>query len=1063
MSANISAWSIRKPVPTLVLFLILTLLGLVFFPQLGIDANPNIDVPAVSITVTQPGADPAELESQVTRQVEDAVAGLGNIDYMTSTINDGSSNTTVNFVLGTNSDRATNDVRNAVAQIRQSLPQDISEPIVKRIDAAGGSIMSYAVVSDRQSVEQLSDLIDQTISRDLLSVHGVAQVQRIGGVDREIEIYLNPDRLEALEITATQVNDQIRALNINLPGGRADVGTSEQTIRTLGSAASVEDLKNYPIVLPKGSYVPLSTLGEVSYAYAEPRQAARLNGKPVVAFSILRSTGSTLVTVEEGVRAEVEKLKKTLPTDVKLELIYTQADYIRKSYEASIDALVLGAVLAVVTILIFLRDWRATLITAVALPLSVIPTFAVLKVLGYTLNSMTLLALALVVGILVDDAIVEIENIERHVQMGKTPMQAALDASDEIGLAVVATTMTIVSVFAPVAFIEGIPGQYFRPFGVTVAVSVLFSLLVARMITPLMAAYLLQAKEHHDDLHKDQFSYQYRRLLSWALKNRLKTLAIALAFFIGSLLLVPHIPTSFVDRDDNGLSTLSIELPPGSTLKETDQAVQQATQLLMNNPAVVSVLATEGAPAASGGSRSSSSGAGSVNTASLYIKLKPQEERIGQQQFEEQMRPQVKKIPGTRISFSQGGLGGRKQLSIVLRSENAAALTETGDKLAQQMSQLPALVEVTSSASLVKPEILVKPNFNLAADQGVSVQAIAKTASLATIGDIEANLAKFNLPDRQIPIRVQLEPRFRDDIDTIKNLQVLGKNNTLVPLMAVADISLGSGPSQIDRYDRARQISVEANLQGVTLGDALKAVKQLPAMNLPPGVEQEPSGDAKVMNQVFIGFAGALVTGVMLIYAVLVLLFSNFLHPVTIMAALPLSLGGALIGLLVTQKSLGLFALIGIVLLMGIVTKNSILLVDYALLNQQEGKPLYKAVLESGVARLRPILMTTIAMIAGMLPIALGIGAGSQVRSPMAIAVIGGLMTSTLLTLVVIPVVFTYMDSFQNWASRLVKGGGKKRKVRNNVSQRRSQSVSEGKSLPPTTTNKPQSKLPVRK
>ena len=499
MSANISAWSIRKPVPTLVLFLILTLLGLVFFPQLGIDANPNIDVPAVSITVTQPGAAPAELESQVTRQIEDAVAGLGNIDYMTSTLNDGSSNTTVNFVLGTNSDRATNDVRNAVAQIRQSLPQDINDPIVKRIDAAGGSIMSYAVVSNQRSVEQLSDLVDQTLSRDLLSVQGVAQVQRVGGVDREIEIYLNPDQLEAVEITATQVNDQIRALNINLPGGRADVGTSEQTIRTLGSAASVEDLKNYPIVLPKGSYVPLSTLGKVSYAYAEPRQAARLNGKPVVAFSILRSTGSTLVTVEEGVRAEVEKLKKTLPADVKLELIYSQADYIRKSYEASIDALVLGAVLAVVTILIFLRDWRATLITAVALPLSVIPTFAVLKLLGYTLNSMTLLALALVVGILVDDAIVEIENIERHVQMGKTPMQAALDASDEIGLAVVATTMTIVSVFAPVAFIGGIPGQYFRPFGVTVAVSVLFSLLVARMITPLMAAYLLQAKEHHDD------------------------------------------------------------------------------------------------------------------------------------------------------------------------------------------------------------------------------------------------------------------------------------------------------------------------------------------------------------------------------------------------------------------------------------------------------------------------------------------------------------------------------------------------------------------------------------
>jgi hydrophobe/amphiphile efflux-1 (HAE1) family protein len=1055
MSTNISAWSIRKPVPTLVLFLILTVLGLVFFPQLGIDANPNIDIPAVTVTVTQPGADPAELESQVTKNIEDAVAGLGNIDHILSTVTDGSSSTTVNFVLGTDSDRATNDVRNSVAQIRQSLPQDINEPIVKRVDAAAGSIMSYAVVSERQSVEQLSNLIDQTISRSLLSVPGVSQIQRIGGVDREIRINLNPDQLQAVGITATQVNEQIRNLNVNLPGGRADVGSSEETIRTLGSAASVEELNNYQIVLPKGGFVPLSTLGEVSDAYAEPRQAAQLNGKPVVAFSVLRSTGSTLVTVEEGVRAAVQQLEKTLPSDVKLKLIYTQADFIRESYQASIDALILGAGLAVVTILVFLRDWRATLITGVALPLSVIPTFAVLKALGYTLNSMTLLSLALVVGILVDDAIVEIENIERHMQMGKTPMQAALDASDEIGLAVVATTMTIVSVFVPVAFMGGIPGQYFRPFGVTVAVSVLFSLLVARTMTPLMAAYLLKHKGHHNDqLHKDRLSYQYRRLLTWALKHRLKTLAIALAFFVGSVLLVPHIPTSFIDRDDTGISTVSIELPPGSTLKQTQQAAQQASQLLTNNPTVESVLATEGAAAVSGGSPRGGSSSSSVNTATLYVKLKPRDQRIGQQQFEEQMRPKLDEIPGVRISFSQGRIGNKKQLAIVLKSEDAVALNQTADQLIRQMSRLPGLVEVTSSASLVKPEILVKPDFNRAADQGVSVQAIARTANIATIGDIEANLAKFDLPDRQIPIRVQLDPSFRNDIDTIRNLRVPGKDNTLVPLIAVADISLGSGPSQIDRYDRARQVSVEANLQGVTLGDALKVVKALPAMNpLPPRVVQEPFGDAKVMQDVFNGFAFALATAVLFIYAVLVLLFSNFLHPVTIMAALPLSLGGALLGLLVTQKSLGLFALIGIVLLMGIVTKNSILLVDYALINEQEGKPMYKAVIESGVARLRPILMTTVAMIAGMVPIAMGIGAGSLTRSPMAVAVIGGLMTSTLLTLVVIPVIFTYMDGFQSWIFRLFRHGGKQRQ-RRDVGNKTALSAS---------SNGHKAKLPFRK
>jgi len=1024
MSFNISAWSIKQPVPTIVLFLILTIVGLVSFPVLGIDDSPNIDIPSVSISVSQPGADPAELESQVTKKIEDAVAGLGNIDHIISTVNDGSSNTTVNFLLGTNSDRATNDVRNAIAQIRQSLPQDINDPVVKRVEFAGSSIMSYAVVSDRQTVEQLSELIDQNISRVLLSVKGVAQVQRIGGRDKDIRVDLNPEQLQSLGITATQVNDQIRNFNINLPGGRTEIGNSEQTVRTIGSAKTIEQLKAYQITLPKGGFVPLTSLGKVDEGYAEARQAARLNGKPVVAFSILRSTGSTLVTVEEAVRESVKKLEKTLPTDIKLELIYTLADHIRDSYEASIDALFLGAGLAIITILIFLRDWRATLIAAVALPLSAIPTFAVLRVLGYTLNSMTLLALALVVGVLVDDAIVEIENIERHVGMGKTPYQASLDASAEIGLAVVATTMTIVAVFAPVAFMPGIPGQFFRPFGVTVSASVLFSLLVARTVTPMMAAYLFKEKGHQQkELKKDQLSYQYRRLLIWALKHRAIVLIMAVALLFGSFQLIPFIPTGFIDRDDTGLSTVSIELPPGSTLQQTDLAVQQATKILLLHRAVDSVLETEGSPTVSGGGGGGARASG-VNTGTLYVKLKPANQRIGQQRFEEEMRPKLSDVPGVRLSFAQGRVGGRKQMSIVLKSENPEALTKTALALTQQMSQVPGLIEVQSSASLVKPEILVKPDPNRAADQGVSVQQIARTASLATIGDIDSNLAKFDLPDRQIPIHVMLAPQFRSDIETIKNLQVPGKNNTLVPLRAVADIALGSGPSQIDRYDRARQVAVEGNLlQGTTLGEASAAVKQLPAMNpLPPGVEQEASGDAKVMQDIFSGFAGALGTAVLFIYAVLVLLFANFLHPVTIMAALPLSVGGALLGLLLGQKSLGLYALIGIVLLMGIVTKNSILLVDYAILNQKEGKPMYEATLDSGVARLRPILMTTIAMIAGMMPIALGIGAGSGVRSPMAMAVIGGLMTSTMLTLVVIPVIFTYMDGLQIWIFKLVRG-----------------------------------------
>ncbi|MFN6501122.1 MAG: efflux RND transporter permease subunit [Nostoc sp. DedQUE01] len=1056
MSFNISAWSIKKPVPTIVLFLILTVLGWFSFMSLGIDTNPNIDVPAVLVKVTQPGAGPTELESQVTKKIEDAVAGLGNIDNMISKVSDGNSQTTINFILGTDSDRATNDVRNAIAQIRQDLPQDINDPIVERLEFSGGPIVTYAVKSDRRSVEELSNLVDQTISRALLGVPGVAQIQRIGGVDREIRVNLNPDRLQSLGITATQVNDQIRTLNINLPGGRAEIGGSEQSIRTLGSAANVDILKTYEILLPAGGSVPLSSLGTVEDKFGDVRQAAYLNNQPVVAFQVLRSTGSVLVTVEQGVKAAVKQLEKTLPADVKLDLIFTRADVVRQSYQSTIDELIQASVLAVIVILVFLRDWRATLITAVALPLSMIPTFAVQQALGYTLNNMTLLALALAVGNLVDDAVVEIENMERHMAMGKSAWEAAFDSSDEVGLAVVASAATIIAVFLPVAFMGGIPGQFFQPFGVTVAVSTIFSTLVARMITPMMGAYLLQDKQGSGEWGVGSrgageageqgsreaggvikfFNFKftvpgskndsrklttvkrrrfqpYKSLLQWALRHRLTTMAIALAFFIASVMLVPLIPKGFVDDGDFGISNVTIELPPGSTLADVNKVATQATDLIRQNPVVEGVLATQ-----------------EINSATLTINLKPREERdISQQQFEEQVRPLFEQIPGARISFqSQSPGDSRKALSIVLRSENPEALNQAADALEKQMRTISGLVEVSSTASLVKPEILVIPNPQRAADLGVTVQAIARTASLGTIGDNDANLAKFNLSDRQIPIRVQIDPEARADINTITNLQVPSQNGKLVPLVAVADIRFGSGPATINRYDRSRQVAVEANLQGISLGKAVETINKLPAMqNLPLGVVQQPSGSAKIMQDIFSRFGSALGLALMSIYAILVLLYNNFLHPLSIMAALPFCLGGTLVALMVAQKPLGIYALIGVVLLLGIVTKNSILLVDYTIINMQEGKNQRQALVEAGVSRLRPIIMTSLATIAGTLPLALGIGAGSEVRQPMGIAILGGFTTSTLLTLVVVPVIFSYIDNFQTWIMDTLRYGfGKK-------------------------------------
>ncbi|BAZ06257.1 efflux RND transporter permease subunit [Calothrix sp. NIES-3974] len=1009
MSFNVSTWTIKKPVPTIILFLIFTLVGWFCFNLLGIDTNPNIDIPTVQVTVTRPGAGPNELESQVTKKIEDAVAGLGNIDELRSTITDGVSTTVINFDLGVNSDRATNDVRNAIAQIRQSLPQDINDPIVQRLEFAGGPIMTYVVSSDQRSVEELSNLVDQTISRALLSVRGVAQIRRVGGVDREIRVNLNPERLESLGITATQVNDQLRAFNINLPGGRAEIGGSEQTIRTLGSAESVQQLQNYEIVLPRGGSVPLSALGTVEDGFADLRQNARLDGKPVVSFQVLRSTGSVMVTVEEGIKREVEKLKKTLPDDVKLELIFTRATFVRESYEGTMGELLSAAVLAVLVILLFLRDWRATLITAVTLPLSIIPTFGVMFALGYTLNNMTLLALGLAVGNLIDDAVVEIENMERHLRMGKTPRQAALDSSGEVGLAVIATSATIIAVFLPVAFMGGIPGQFFQPFGVTVSTITVFSTAVARMVTPMMGAYLLKKippKPQTNQPKKSRRFRPYASILQFALRHRITTLGIAFAFFVFSLMLVPLIPKGLVDSADVGISTVSIELPPGSTLADTERVVNQAREIITKNPAVASILSTE-----------------ELGSATLTVRLKEKNNRnISQAEFEQQVRSQFNSIPGARVSFqSTGAVGGRKDVTILLQSENPQALTQAANSLEQEMRTINGLVEVSSSASLVKPEILVIPDPQRAADLGVSVQAIARTASLATIGDNEANLAKFNLPDRQIPIRVQIDPQARQDINTLRNLQVPSQNGGLVPLIAVADIRFGSGSAAINRFDRMRQVSVEANLQGISLGDAVQAVNQLPTMqNLPAGVTRRSAGDAEIMQEIFGRFGSALGLAVLMIYAILVVLYNNFLHPITIMVALPLSLGGTLMALMIAQKALGLYALIGIVLLIGIVTKNSILLVDYTIMGLEAGKPQRQALMEAGISRLRPILMTSLSTIAGVVPLALGIGAGAEVRQSMGVAVIGGFITSTLLTLVVVPVLFTYIDGFNNWLIKIL-------------------------------------------
>lgn len=1019
---NISGWAIRNPVATIVIFLLLTVAGLASYPYLRINNSPDIDLPAVVVSVVQQGAAPSELETQVTRRVEDAVAGLGDVKRISSTVVDGSSTTVIEFVLGKNIDRATNDVRDKIAQIRADLPAGIRDPVITRIEATGGAIVTFTIASPSMTVSELSWFVDDVVARAMLSVPGVAQINRVGGVEREIRVALRPERLVALGITANQVNAQLRDQNINLAGGRGNIGTGEQSIRTLGAAVTVADLRERRIILSNGRFARLGDIADVEDATAEVRTAARLDGRPVVAFEVLRTRDSSEVLVAEGVMARARQVMAEHP-EVTINVVTTTVTFVLAGFHAAVEALIIGALLAMLVVYLFLRDWRATVMASIAMPLSLIPTFFVMYLLGFSLNNVTLLGLTLVVGVLVDDAIVEIENIVRHIRQnpGVSVYRAALDASSEIGLAVIATTAAILAVFVPVAFMPGIPGQFFRQFGLTVAAAVAFSLIVARLLTPLLGAYFL--KPHHaPEPPESWLAKRYYAMLAWCLRHRLTALAGGIGFFALSVALVPYIPQDFVPGADRGRSSIAIELAPGASISDTEQVVQQATRILKARPEVVSVFASMGTSntGVGGPGLGSTTRSGDPRTANLTVTLVPRNERrLTQNQFEAAVRPLLDQIPGARVRFGADGQSGAR-LQITLVGADGAALAEAARTLETQMRGLPQLAGARSTASLARPELQIRPMEDRAAELGVSPASIGATARIATIGDVDQLLPRFTLADRQIPIRVMLDERARADPEALRGLRVEGRAGIMVPIESVAEIGHGAGPAQIDRLGRQRKATVEAELNGLPLGEAVKLVNALPIMQrLPDGVREQATGDKEVMAELFGGFAIALGAGVLLVYLVLVLLFGGFLQPLTIMSALPLSLGGALMALLIAQKSLGVSAVIGVLMLMGIVAKNSILLVEYAIMiRQEDGLGREAAIMEAARKRARPIVMTTIAMVAGMAHIAAGIGADNEFRAPMALVVIGGLITSTLLSLIFVPVCYLYVDRFESWIAR---------------------------------------------
>jgi HAE1 family hydrophobic/amphiphilic exporter-1 len=1007
----ISAWAIRNPVPVVVLFVALVLAGVIAYMGLPIKQFPNVEFPIVTVTVTQSGAAPGQIETQITRPVEDALAGLEGVRNIQSSVSLGASSTVLEFEIGEDLQKKVDEVRQRVDQTRAVLPREIDPPIVQRVEISNAPILTYAATAPAMSDSDLSWFVDDTVARTLQARPGVAQITRVGGVNREINIIVDPVRLAARKLTASQVSSALRGFDLDAAGGRVAVGGREQTLRIIGSVKTLDALRDMNIPTGSGRFVKLTDVADVGDGASEVRGFARLNGRPVVGFQVSKTKDSSEVDVDDAVIKGLAQLEKTHP-GVKFTKIFSSVDGTRDTFKATQHVLLEGMFLAALVVFLFLRDWRSTMITALAMPISLIPTFFVMQLFGFSLNVVTLLALTLVIGILVDDAIVEIENIEKRVATGIRPYQAAMEGADAIGLAVVATTMAIVVVFTPVSFMKGQAGQFFKEFGLTVSVAVLFSLLVARLVTPLMAAYFLKpASNPHP---RKPFQGLYRDVLEWALDHRIVASIVGGVVFFASIALVPLLPTGFQPAGNPDYVYVKIQGPPGASVAAMSDAVDRVNALMRKQPEVTSVFSQVGSTASLGGPGGFGGGGGSsLQDGTITVLLDPHR-KATDDEFKRRLRGDLRNVPDVRAGFLdfQGGAGYQQ----ILTGDNPASLTAAALELEREMRTLPSLADVHPSSPPVGPEVIIRPRADEAARLGVSVDTIATIARVATVGDIDANVAKLDEGERRIPIRVRLPADARADVAQLKSIRVPTGAGGVTTLDAVADIEFQAGPTTINRLNRKRQITVQSELNGVELGQAARAIANLPIMkHLPPGVGPADIGQQQAFKELMSSFGLAIFAGVSMIFGVLVLLFRSFFKPGVILSALPLAVGGAFLGLLIFHLSLSVPSLIGFLMLLGLAAKNSILLVEYAIERERDGMTQREALLEACRERARPIVMTTMAMMAGMLPTALALEKGAEFRQPMAVAVIGGLMTSTVLSLVLVPVVYEFIDDFEQW------------------------------------------------
>ncbi|WP_201605833.1 efflux RND transporter permease subunit [Psychrobacter sp. JCM 18903] len=1030
MSLNVSAYSIKNPLVAILLFILLTLGGIYGFMKMKVQQFPDIDLPAVVVTVTLPGAAPSQLENDIAKKIENKLTSIEGIKHIRTTLQTGAATMVTEFVLEKDIQEAVDDVRSAVGEVRGDLPAAANDPIITKVSTAGFPVVTYSVASKNMNVEDLSWFVDDTVTKRLSDIPGVSTVSRIGGLQREITVAADPITLSGLKLPITQLSNQITGIQQDSSGGEAEVGKTTQTIRVLGAVERASELNDLQVAIPAGGTQALGRMAQITDGAADPSSIAKLDGQTVVAFNITRSRGASEVEVMELVDAELAKLSADVG-NITIEKVYDRATPIAEDYQASLRMLIEGGLLAVVVVFLFLRNIRATIVAAVALPLSVIPTFLGMYLFGFSLNIISLLALSLVIGVLVDDAIVEVENIIRHLRMGKTPYEAAMEAADEIGLAVVATTFTLIAVFLPTAFMGGIVGQFFRQFGWTAALSIFASLMVARLITPMMAAYILRPEKKHVEKQSALMGW-YLKIVAWTLHHRWLTMGATLVLFVASLMLVKLLPTSFIPDNDIDQTRVAIELTPDVALEDTERVAALASERILAMPEVTNIFTSVGEAQAS--MDSNSSGGKAENIAGLDIVLAPRAERGSKQEIERQISNLLAEVPGARFTVGLSS-GGESGYNFSMTSTNPQLLEQTAQQIMSEIRGLPSAGSVTSDRSLPRQELTVTPDRLAMADKGVTTQDIATTLRVATVGDYEQRLSKLNLDTRQIPIVIRLPDVAKQNVSQLEGLYVPSSlpAGQGVRVGEVASLDFGTGPAQISRLDRERAISITVQPASGELGDLVQAVKSVPAMQqLPPSITIIDQGQAENMAELFSGFVIAMSVGVVCILGVLILLFGRILQPFTILMALPLSIGGAFVGLVITNSSLSMPSMIGFIMLMGIATKNSILLVDYALIAQRRGLARFEAIIDACRKRARPIIMTTIAMGAGMLPLVFGWGdADPTFRRPMAAAVLGGLVTSTLLSLVVIPVVYTLMDDLSGWFAKWLVPSGKEQTTTN--------------------------------